>query len=39
MVDREHIQLAHGGGGQLTAELIAQVILPALGGGQSPDVA
>lgn len=36
MVDREHIQLAHGGGGQLTAELIAQVILPALGGGQSP---
>lgn len=37
MVDREHIQLAHGGGGQLTAELIAQVILPALGGGQSPE--
>jgi len=28
------IQLAHGGGGQLTAELIAEVILPALG----PDV-
>ncbi|MCL2700833.1 MAG: hydrogenase expression/formation protein HypE [Phycisphaerae bacterium] len=25
------IQLAHGGGGQLTAELIAEVILPALG--------
>ena len=37
MVDREHIQLAHGGGGQLTAELIAQVILPSLGGGQSPE--
>jgi hydrogenase expression/formation protein HypE len=27
-----HILLAHGGGGQLTAELVAQVILPALGG-------
>ena len=26
------IQLAHGGGGQLTGELIEQVILPALGG-------
>lgn len=34
MTDTEHIQLAHGGGGQLTAELIADVILPALGGGQ-----
>jgi len=34
MTDTEHIQLAHGGGGQLTAELIEQVILPALGGGQ-----
>ncbi len=29
-----HIQLAHGGGGQLTSELIAEVILPALGGSQ-----
>ena len=28
----EKILLAHGGGGQLTAELIAEVILPALGG-------
>lgn len=27
------IQLAHGGGGELTAELIEQVILPALGAG------
>jgi len=27
----DHILLAHGGGGQLTAELIQQVILPALG--------
>ena len=36
MVDTEHIQLAHGGGGQLTAELVAEVILPALGGGQDP---
>ena len=34
-MDREHIQLAHGGGGQLTAELIEQVILPAIG-GQDP---
>jgi len=32
MVDTEHIQLAHGGGGQLTTELLADVILPALGG-------
>jgi len=32
MADRQHIQLAHGGGGQLTAELIAEVIIPALGG-------
>ena len=31
-MDSRHIQLAHGGGGQLTAELIEQVILPALGG-------
>jgi len=34
MTDTTHIQLAHGGGGQLTAELIEQVILPALGGPQ-----
>ena len=34
MSDTTHIQLAHGGGGQLTAELIEQVILPALGGPQ-----
>ena len=31
-MDTTHIQLAHGGGGQLTADLIAQVILPAIGG-------
>ncbi len=31
MADTEHIQLAHGGGGELTGELIEQVILPALG--------
>jgi hydrogenase expression/formation protein HypE len=36
MVDKEHIQLAHGGGGELTAELIEGVILPALGGPQRP---
>jgi hydrogenase expression/formation protein HypE len=39
MTDTLHIQLAHGGGGQLTAELIEQVILPALGaagGAQDP---
>ena len=35
-MDTEHIQLAHGGGGQLTTELIEQVILPALGGPQEP---
>jgi hydrogenase expression/formation protein HypE len=34
MSDTTHIQLAHGGGGQLTAELIEQVILPAIGGPQ-----
>ena len=28
--------MAHGGGGQLTAELVRDVILPALGGGQDP---
>ena len=31
----KHILMAHGGGGQLTAELVAEVILPALG-GQDP---
>jgi hydrogenase expression/formation protein HypE len=31
----DHIMLAHGGGGQLTAELIREVILPAVG-GQDP---
>lgn len=36
MADTEHIQLAHGGGGVLTAELIERVILPALGGPQTP---
>jgi len=30
-MDTKHIQLAHGGGGQLTAELIEQVVLPTLG--------
>ncbi|HAU37378.1 MAG TPA: hydrogenase expression/formation protein HypE [Phycisphaerales bacterium] len=30
-MNRERIQLAHGGGGQLSAELIAEVILPILG--------
>jgi hydrogenase expression/formation protein HypE len=33
MSERETIRLAHGGGGQLTAELLGEVILPALGGG------
>jgi len=33
-MDTQHIQMAHGGGGQLTAELIEQVVLPALGGPQ-----
>ena len=32
MTRRDHILLAHGGGGQLTGELIAEVILPAIGG-------
>ena len=36
MADTKHIQLAHGGGGQLSAELVRDVILPALGGGQDP---
>jgi hydrogenase expression/formation protein HypE len=35
MTEPQHILLAHGGGGQLTAELIRDVILPALG-GQDP---
>lgn len=32
MTASEHIQMAHGGGGQMTGELIRDVILPALGG-------
>jgi len=36
MANAKYIQLAHGGGGQLTAELIEELILPALGGGQEP---
>jgi len=36
MRDSEHIQLAHGGGGRLSRELIEEVILPALGGPQDP---
>jgi hydrogenase expression/formation protein HypE len=36
MSDRDHILLAHGGGGQLTAELLEQVVLPALGGSAAP---
>ena len=35
MTDSGVIQLAHGGGGQLTAELIETVILPALGGQEA----
>ncbi len=35
MADVQRIQLAHGGGGQLTAELVREVVLPALG-GQDP---
>ena len=38
MIDTEHIQLAHGGGGQLTAELVEQVILPSLGAASGQDV-
>jgi hydrogenase expression/formation protein HypE len=38
MTDSGHIELAHGGGGQLTAELLEQVILPALGGQQSDNL-
>lgn len=36
MTDEKYIKLAHGGGGQLTVELIEQVILPALGSVQRP---
>jgi len=36
MRNDQYIQLAHGGGGELTAELIEELILPALGGGQEP---
>jgi len=39
MTNDQHILLAHGGGGQLTGELIAQVILPALGAGGTQDAA
>jgi hydrogenase expression/formation protein HypE len=35
-MDETRIQLAHGGGGQLTEELIRNVILPAVGGSQRP---
>jgi hydrogenase expression/formation protein HypE len=35
MAHVEQIQLAHGGGGQLTAELIENVILPAVGGQEA----
>lgn len=38
MIDTEHIQMAHGGGGQLTAELVERVILPALGEASGQDV-
>jgi len=34
MSTETHIQLAHGGGGRLTGELIEQVMLPSLGGPQ-----
>ena len=36
MTSETHIRLAHGGGGQLTGELIAETILPAIGGTQEP---
>lgn len=36
MTETDYIKLAHGGGGQLTRELVEQVILPALGGPQRP---
>ena len=34
MAEEQYIRLAHGGGGQLTGELLEQVILPALGSPQ-----
>lgn len=37
MADTKHIQLAHGGGGQLTSELIEEVILPSLGEASTQD--
>jgi len=37
MPDAQRIQLAHGGGGQLSAELLREVILPALAGPQRPE--
>lgn len=39
MVDTSHIQIAHGGGGQMTNELIEQVILPSLGQANAQDEA
>jgi len=39
MTHDKHILLAHGGGGQLTGELIARVILPALGKGGAQNAA
>ena len=35
MMKSDRILLAHGGGGQLTCELIEQVILPCLGAGSA----
>jgi len=35
----EEIKLAHGGGGKLMNELIAETIVPALGGGQAAQLA
>lgn len=37
MVDTTRIQIAHGGGGQLTNELIRDVILPSLGNASAQD--
>jgi hydrogenase expression/formation protein HypE len=39
MADKEHILIAHGGGGQMTAELLEEVILPALAGAAGPATA
>ncbi|MHC4717778.1 MAG: hypothetical protein ACYS5V_12470, partial [Planctomycetota bacterium] len=39
MTKDKRILLAHGGGGQLTGELVEQVILPALGAGGSQNPA